>query len=66
MFELSRYPETRLEHALNDALNMTRDDVLCPMGWRHLLRAGRRIDLTPDELEQLIDSGFLAGDGNEY
>jgi hypothetical protein len=35
------------------------------MGWRHILKAGKQIDLTAEEIGQLMDSGFLAGDGDE-
>jgi hypothetical protein len=61
MFELSRYPETRTEHAMSDALNLTHDDHLGRvMTAMHLEAAARRIDLTRAEILHMFECGFIA------
>jgi len=57
-FELTRYPERRLEHALNDALNLLRDDY--GTEYELLNAACRRLELTGAELLALYAGGFLA------
>lgn len=59
VISLGRYPENRVEHAFNDALAYYYPDYKVDISFDYVAEARKRIELTDEEFQAMLDNGFI-------
>lgn len=59
IINILRYPETRLEHAFNDAVAYYYPDFRRDGSFDYIREARDRIQCTDEEFQQMQDQGFI-------